>query len=135
MDKYIRRGKKLTKKTIVRDYRNKLKNVETKLYHSPPKNVSTTITGSSILSSSSLDPHDQTPSSSVNPSLEVNQPSLVDEIPKDRYYPSHKNAPLFVRPVWRRRRPMVAQNKWRRRPTKKNSASLVDSLQKQRVLW
>ena len=127
----VKSGKKITRKTIVRDFQQKTRQVETKLYSSIA-NTANVSTGSTVL----LSIHHPPLNPSLNPSLEVNQPSIIDEIPNDPYY-TQKNAPLFIRPPWRKRRPMVAQNKWRRRPIKKNITTFVDPLQfqKQTVFW
>ena len=116
----VKSGKKITKETIVRDFQQKTRQVETKLYSSTA-NVHVS-TGSTVLLINLP----------LNPSLEVNQPSIIDEIPNDPYYTR-----CFERPAWRKRRPMVAQNKWRRRPIKKNITTFVDPLQfqKQTVFW
>jgi hypothetical protein len=105
--KLHRIGQKILKKNILKEFKEKQATVERMLYDDRDDKARTSKLMRIIDTSSEL---------CKNVSLEVSAPSIMDEIPIDPYYAQNTQAPMFVRPKWRRRRPMVPQNKWRRRP-------------------
>jgi len=105
-----KRGKKIIRKGILREFKAKQKRVESiiqKEYKPPPMNRSsdqaTNVTGSIL----------QNKGTTFSIDNNVGSTDL-EQIPIDPYYTTTHNA--YVRPAWRKRRPMVVQNKWRKRP-------------------
>ena len=122
-------GKKLTRRLIIKDFKRKTTKIvsmmQKKTTHEEDKN-------NSRLLLSSLD------QSNPNYSTDVAPGSMLDEIPTDKYYAEKTLAPLFSRPVWRRRRPMIAQSIFRQRPElpSKKQDKFIPNIKKIRhVYW
>jgi hypothetical protein len=104
-----KRGKKIIKKGILREFNAKHTRVESiiqKEFKPPPLNRSTehtNVTGSILQNTGTTFSIDNNVGSTD-----------LEQLPIDPYYTTTHNA--YVRPAWRKRRPMVVQNKWRKRP-------------------
>ena len=123
---YVDEGKQETRKTIISDFVSKTIRVENLLSLQGLKGQKTSLLDigkSSILTTSS--------------SIQNNPPSIMDDFDSDAdpYY-TRSHAPLFERPQWRLRRPMIAQNKWRRRPSNQDQIHVhVHVGSQQHVYW
>ena len=142
----VTRGKHLTRKLIIKDYKAKFQTCELLLDLQSRSNNNNdneyVYDGSSIiLKTQGVCVPETSPHSTL--SLQASPPSIMDEIPNDPYY-TRKFAPLFDRPKWRARRVMVNHNKWRRRRNKNTrekktrttrTRSNIVPENKQRVYW